>query len=133
VILYRYNNDGFAVNGTVARYPNPRPQANECPPSGLRSYAFRGNHLSDDGCYGSGFSNDWIEDQLNRSYLDSAINPSGGREDLEQLPNGGAVLVEIYWNSDQLLGLPFFTWIANPIVAHVWAIYPVSSLEPDLD
>jgi hypothetical protein len=48
------------------------------------------------------------------------------------LPNYGLVLVEMQWNSYQLLGLPFFSWIGNPVTIKIWGMFPVSAAEPDI-
>ncbi|NDJ86107.1 MAG: pilus assembly protein [Chloroflexi bacterium] len=95
---------------------------------GRRGYVFRGNH-EEDGCIGSTFSISEIEDLINRTMLDETGDPITGLE-ASHLPNNAIVLVEIFWEHEQLLDLPFFTWIGNPIDLHVWSFFPVSSVEP---
>jgi hypothetical protein len=48
-------------------------------------------------------------------------------------PNTGLVLVEVYYNYDMLLALPWITAIVdNPIVLHAYSFVPNSSSEPDV-
>lgn len=96
---------------------------------GQRGYMFRGNHEVQPGCLGSEFDINEIEDLLNRTL----VNDSGGsitQEELEGLPNNSIVMVEIFWENEQLLNLPFFTWIGNPLPLHVWSFFPVTASEP---
>ncbi len=96
---------------------------------GQRGYMFRGNHEVQPGCLGSEFDINEIENLLNRTL----VNDSGGsitQEELEGLPNNSIVMVEIFWENEQLLNLPFFTWIGNPLPLHVWSFFPVTASEP---
>jgi hypothetical protein len=45
-------------------------------------------------------------------------------------PNAGAVLVEVFYHHYQVLNLPFFNLIANPLRVHAYSIFPNSSAEP---
>lgn len=107
------------------------PSTNE----GYRGYVLRANQVvkGDNGCRGSDFSVDLIQDMLNKTLLHS--DPEDDITNLEtvNLQNYGMVLVEMNWHSDQLLGLPFFIWIPNPIEIRMWGMFPVPAAEPDLD
>jgi len=97
---------------------------------GRRGYMFRGNHLVG-GCYGSELSINDLETMLNSSLLsDNPTLPPISQTELAGLPNNSIVIVEIFWESEQLLDLPFFTWIGNPVPIHVWSFFPVTSSEP---
>jgi hypothetical protein len=96
---------------------------------GQRGYLFRGNHITESGCRGSEFDVDEIEEIINRTMLDESGDPITAIE-AESIPNYAIVLVEIYWTHQQLLNLPFFTWIGNPIPMTVWSFFPVSAAEP---
>jgi hypothetical protein len=75
-----------------------------------------------DNCYGSAFRVQDIEDKLN---LDATFNPN--------VPNGGLVIVEIFWQHHPLFFGPIFQgFTGNPIndpVLHVWGWFPVPSVE----
>jgi hypothetical protein len=46
-------------------------------------------------------------------------------------PNTGVVLVEIFFNYDMILGLPWITaFIDNPVVLHAYTIMPNTFVEP---
>jgi len=46
-------------------------------------------------------------------------------------PSTGYVLVEIFYNYDHRLGLPWITaFVSNPLPVHVYAFMPLSSAEP---
>lgn len=95
---------------------------------GQRGFLFRGNHISD-GCRGSEFSLTEIEDMLNRTTIFDDARTITDYEILE-IPNNAFVLVEIFWEHDQLLGLPFFDIIGGDSEIHVWSFFPVSAAEP---
>lgn len=99
---------------------------------GMRGYVFRGNE-NHDGCIGSQYSVGWMENRLHQSVIqgDNAQNLTNLERGL--IPNYGLVLVEMYWNSYQLLQLPLYSWVGNPLRLHVWSIFPVTAAEPDLD
>jgi hypothetical protein len=62
----------------------------------------------------SKFDNDWVISKLNSS-----------------APSTGLVLVEIYFNYEQKLALPWITvFIDNPLLMHNYAIMPLVSAEP---
>lgn len=96
---------------------------------GQRGYLFRGNYFTESGCRGSDFSLTEIEDTINRTMLDDSGDPITDLE-IQNVPNFGIVLVEIHWTHYQLLNLPFFTWIGNPIPINVWSFFPVTAAEP---
>ena len=94
-----------------------------------RGYVFRGNHMEDGDCMGSQFNLSEIEDLLNRTTIFDD-NSDITDDEIQYVPNNAIVIVEIYWEHEQLLGLPFFTWIADPIEIGVWSFFPVSAAEP---
>lgn len=111
---------------------------------GYRGYVYRGNQETgdDDTCLGSQFDVAWMEEQLTRIVVPDCADPEDCATEYAQVmtlteiglvPNHGLVLVEIQWYSYQLLGLPVFSWMANPLRIHIWGIFPVSAAEPDLD
>lgn len=102
---------------------------------GYRGYVFRAHQVPDDdnSCIGSDFSNERMEELLNSTLVKSDITQDATPLELGFIPNYGLVLVEMQWNSYQLLGLPFFSWVGNPIRVRVWSLFPVSAAEPDLD
>lgn len=99
----------------------------------VRGYVYRGNHHNDYGagvpCLGSSFSTDDVEELLN--FPDS----SDQMRKLSQANNFGLVLVEVYWMHYQLLGMPWFNLgpLDEGYTVHVWAFFPVSAAEPDLN
>lgn len=95
---------------------------------GQRGFIFRGNR-EENGCIGSQFNITEIEELLNRTTIfddDSGIRA----EEIRLVPNNAVVLVEIYWEHEQLLGLPFFEVIADDSVLSAWSFFPVSAAEP---
>jgi hypothetical protein len=100
----------------------------------VRGYVFRGNHELDfetgTPCLGSEFSTQEVESMLNLSNVPLADR----REKLEHVPDYGLVLVEIFWEHNQLLGLPWYNLgpLDEAQVIHVWTFFPVSAAEPDL-
>lgn len=99
----------------------------------VRGYVFRGNIMHDYGgsapCLGSAFSTLEVEEMLNFT------GNADQQRKLEQAANFGLVLVEIYWNHQQLLGLPWFNFgpLDDAMLIHVWTFFPVSAAEPDLE
>ena len=71
------------------------------------------NHRRADGCWGSEWDPLEIENRLDK-----------------YSPPGAIVLVEVFWWHEQLLGLPFFSSLANPAEIYVWIMAPVSAAEP---
>ncbi|PJF44259.1 MAG: hypothetical protein CUN55_04935 [Phototrophicales bacterium] len=95
-----------------------------------RGFLFRGNHVNAaTGCRGSEFNISEITDLLSRTTIFDDASPLTSPE-REHLPNNAFVLVEVFWQHHQLLGLPFFSWLADPIDLHVWSFFPVSAAEP---
>jgi hypothetical protein len=96
---------------------------------GRRGYFFRGNHSPSAGCLGSEFTTQEIEDMLNTTVLDD----SGGAitaNEITHVPSGGIILVEVFWNSRPLLGVPFFNIIGEELDLHVWSLFPNTAAEP---
>lgn len=116
----------------AVRFDNPG--GNDSSSETTRGFVLRGNQVptNDTSCRGSEFDVDWLEEQLNKTLLKDDGSLIGNLE-VNYSPNYGMVLVEISWNSYQLLGLPFFTWVGNPIRIHAWGMFPVSAAEPDVD
>ncbi len=99
----------------------------------VRGYVFRGNHRMDFGgpraCLGSAFSTKEVQDKL-----DFTGDPDRQRK-VQQVANYGLVLVEVFWRHRQLLGLSWFNLgsLTDGQMIHVWAFFPVSAAEPDLE
>jgi len=99
----------------------------------VRGYIFRGNHQMSFGaprdCLGSAFSTAEVEEML-----DFNAHPDRARK-IDEVANFGLVLVETFWQHRQLLALPWFNLgpLAEGQMIHVWAFFPVSAAEPDLD
>lgn len=78
------------------------------------------------------------------SYAENYIGYSGGRNQNSRFsipdisarldnsaPNTGYILVEVFYNYDQKLKLPWITaFVSDPIPLHIYAIMPLSSAEP---
>lgn len=108
---------GVADGSVVARYP-ASPQD---PPAGAETAGEW--HLM-----GVGGGCDPADDNCNPSRFNTArINPllSGFA------PNTGIVVVEIYYDYDQVLALPWITaFVPDPIHVHTYAIMPLVAAEP---
>lgn len=113
-------------------------------PDNVRGYIFRGNHVVSNqlagqtgetvDCVGSEFSTAEVESILNQSLTLPPVGDVRGvisSEEIAQVPNGAIILVEIFWHHDQLLGLPLFTILGNPVELHVWSMFPVTGAEPE--
>lgn len=50
---------------------------------------------------------------------------------LTDTPNAGAVVVEVFYNYEQVLGLPWLNMVADPFLIHAYTIMPLSSAEPE--
>src|SRR5690554_5500083 len=98
----------------------------------VRGYVFRGNHRTDYGgskpCLGSEFSVDEVQRILNFEGDPDRIRK------IQQATNYGLVLVEMFWEHTQLLGLPWFRLgpLEETSTIHVWTFFPVSAAEPDI-
>ena len=44
--------------------------------------------------------------------------------------NAGIVLVEVFYNYEQVLGLPWLAMLPDPFLLHAYTIMPLSSAEP---
>jgi len=92
---------------------------------GVRGFVFTGNNMNPDGCYGSRFTVQEIEARLN---LDTnlALN--------SVMPNGGLVIVEIFWQHHPLFLGPIFQGYngnkLNDPVLWVWGWFPLPNIEP---
>jgi hypothetical protein len=99
----------------------------------VRGYVFRGNRRMNFGapvdCLGSAFSTVAVE-----RMLDFDDHPDRQRK-ISQVANSGLTLVEVFWRHRQLLALPWFNLgpLADGQLIHVWAFFPVSAAEPDLN
>lgn len=99
----------------------------------FRGFSLLGNAGTPE-CIGSDFSLHDMEARLERTV--TKINREVDITDLERsyVPNFGLVLVEITWHSRPILGFPLFD-IAIPadgIPIYIWGVFPVSSVEPDI-
>ena len=98
----------------------------------IRGYVFRGNHRIDYGgtkqCLGSEFSIEQVQALLNFEGDADQVRK------LTQATNYGLVLVEMFWEHTQLLGLPWFRLgpLEETSTIHVWTFFPVSAAEPDI-
>ncbi|MCC7451527.1 MAG: hypothetical protein IT324_29225, partial [Anaerolineae bacterium] len=90
---------------------------------GVRGYTFAGRAKPTDKCYGSTFTVQEIERRLNLP--DGTWNKSA--------PNGGLVIIEVYWQHHPLfLGPIFQGFTGNPAddpVFHIWGMFPVPAVE----
>jgi len=93
----------------------------------IRGFVFSGKNKNlstggadSDDCYGSRFRVQDIESRLN---LDPTFNKS--------VPNGGLVIVEIFWQHHPLFFGPLFQGFSNDHtkdpVLHIWGFFPVPS------
>lgn len=113
-----------------ALYKIPATQADSGGENRL-GYFFRGNHMSSHtpGCRGSEFTTAEVEDMLNRTLLNNTGGPITDPE-IREMGAGGMVLVEIFWQHEQLLGIPFFTFFEDQFDIHVWSMFPNTAAEP---
>jgi hypothetical protein len=99
----------------------------------VRGYVFRGNHQMDYGapvkCLGSEFSTADVQNML-----DFQGDADRARK-IDRVRNSGLILVEVFWDHHQLFGLPWFNFgpLENAQTIHVWAFFPVSAAEPDIN
>jgi hypothetical protein len=109
---------GVANGIVVARYPaNPQDPAGgtETPGEWHLFGSGGGCTATADNCNPSKFSNARIN-----SYLSGAA------------PNTGLVVVEIYFDYNQVLALPWITaFVPDPVHVHTYAIMPLVAAEPD--
>jgi hypothetical protein len=96
---------------------NPETFCGRCDPT---TGEYCANHRRADGCWGSEWDPGEIEERLYEYEKD------GQTVGL----SGGLVLVEVFWWHEQLLGMPFFSSLANPSEIYVWVMFPVSAAEP---
>jgi hypothetical protein len=137
-----------ATTPTDERDPNERHTTLLAEPGGtqgVRGFIFSGlRYDSKQDCYGSSFTVQDVEDLLNGELLSSALP--------EKLPNGGLVLVEMWWQHHPLILAPLFNFASGAFesesfypgidkdaapdarrsdpVFYVYAIFPVSAAEP---
>jgi TadE-like protein len=92
----------------------------------VRGFVFTGNSVNDDnsGCYGSKFTVQEIEARMNLD--DAAFN--------KEVPNGGMVIIEVFWQHHPLVLGPIFQGFTgsrlNDPVLWVWGWFPVPGAEP---
>ncbi len=134
------DDDGVVDDGTQGGTPQERSVAgvyfDASSNEGYRGYVFRGHAVDPDNpnCRGSHFTVDWMQEQLERSLV--LEDTEGTRMELDEfsaMPNYGLVLVEMTWESNQLLGFPLLTAVGDPIGVHIWGVFPVSAAEPDIE
>jgi len=94
---------------------------------GVRGYVFTGKAEANEGCLGSRFTVQEIENMLNLP-LDTSLSAA-------KVPNGGLIIVEMHWQHHPLFLGPLFQGFTsgnkrNDPVLYIWAIFPVSSAEP---
>lgn len=114
----------FAINnGNVTnRYPvipndPPSPGVPSTETSGeWHMYGYGGScDTTSSSCHPSRFSEGEIETRLSRS-----------------APNTGIILVEVFYDYDQILKLPWITaFVPDPMRIHVYSIMPLVAAEPD--
>jgi hypothetical protein len=81
------------------------------------------------GCRALDINNDSVVDSLD--YCPSTIDASFVSSRLvSTAPNAGLVLVEVFYHHYQVLNLPFFNLIANPMRVHAYSFFPNPSAEP---
>jgi hypothetical protein len=93
----------------------------------VRGFVFTGNAVNDDGCLGSRFTVQAIEQRLNEQYSRAEL--------AQRVPNGGLVLVEFFWQHHPLFFGPLFQgFIAgDPVrdpVLYVYGIFPAVAVQP---
>jgi hypothetical protein len=97
---------GFLNNAVETRYPvGDAGGASNCePPWGTSTY----------------------QSKLSTAQVNALMDPTS-------VDNSGAVLVEIFYEYEMLLGLPWITvFVPNPIVIHAYTIMPNTFTEPDV-
>ncbi len=61
--------------------------------------------------------------KFSTTYINSLLDPGA--------PNAGLVLVEVYYDYDMLLALPWITpFVPNPVTLHAYSIMPNANVEP---
>lgn len=112
-------------------YYDSDPQGRDNGVEGRLGYFFRGNHMTshNGGCRGSEFTTQQIENMLNRTLLDSS-GAALTDEEMREIGAGGLVLVEIFWEHEQLLGIPIFSFMPSDFEIHVWSMFPNTAAEP---
>lgn len=106
----------------------------------IRGFIFTGGSVNDtptdDGCYGSKFTVQRLENMLNTQFSDDAI--------AAKTPNGGMVIVEMFWQHHPFFIGPFLRLIGSdkPLwegsttdprydpVLYVYALFPTGGAEP---
>lgn len=90
----------------------------------IRGYVFTGLSRAPDGCIGSTFTVQEIEERLN--ITGSVFNPKAA--------NGGIIIIEVYWQHHPAVFGPIFQGFtgnrADDPVLHMWAWFPVPNAEP---
>lgn len=109
------NKDEILISAySVNKLPNGTSQVTQFP--GLNGWSYAENYI--------GYSG--VRNQNSRF----SIAEISARLD-NSAPNSGYILVEVFYNYDQKLKLPWITaFVPDPILLHVYAIMPLSSAEP---
>ena len=67
----------------------------------------------------------WSDNQVSRFPLEEVNNRIVGNP-----PNTGVLVVEVFYNYDQVLGLPWLAMVPDPALLYAYTIMPISSAEP---
>ncbi|HRE47746.1 MAG TPA: pilus assembly protein [Aggregatilineales bacterium] len=113
--------DEHEINGTAGT-----PLALLTASQGIRGFVFTGNVLNDDGCRGSRFTVQAIEERLNREFSRDLLTG--------KVRNGGLVLVEFHWQHHPVIFGPIFqgftgTAVNDPML-YIYGIFPAIGAEP---
>lgn len=112
-------------------------------PEQQRGFVWLGQHKVGN-CYGSDWTVARVENLFNLEALD--LTAEGIDTDMDgipdkraqraNLPNQGLVLVELFWQHELLLKIPFFSPVFEVLgdrtTISVWAAFPVPSIEPKI-
>lgn len=135
----------------LVRNPNDAPGSwvgfMDSGPEQQRGFVWFGNHLVSNAsveCYGS----EWDIARIEKLFNLEALGLTTGAPDVDgdgipddraqraNLPNQGVVLVEIFWQHELVLKIPFFSPIFDILgdrtIISVWAAFPVPSIEPNI-
>lgn len=75
----------------------------------------------------------WIDSDIRQpSRFDTAKISSRLPSLPSTIANSGALVVEIFYNYEQVLGLPWLEMIQDPVLLHAYTIMPISSAAPTI-
>ncbi len=118
------NGNGRADNGETEPFGGILKPQNPPDNQDVRGFVFTGLAKQDDGCYGSRFT---VQDIQTRVNLDDW-------EFNQEVPNGGLVIVEVFWQHHPIVLGPLFQGFTgnrfDDPVLWVWGWFPVPSIEP---